>query len=256
MIRFSKEQLEWIEDNLDAGVFRNQQHFTDVFNALFGTSVKRQQMAQMLSRRGWSVKTPHNTSSWTEGMDAWLKDKYQEAGPDFAAIAEEFNSVFLTNKSNCCIAKHLQRLGIHKPVNKSESQNRGKFMTGKPTTRGELPIGTIRYNNNGDVYIKVKLANGENTHSVGGHNYKEPWWKPLQKKIWEDNFGEVPEGWMVCSLSGKKGETDPNLLALIDRRGSARMAKNGWWDADHPEIRRTAVAWCNLYYAIKDQEEV
>lgn len=252
MTRYTEEQLGWIKDNLDAGVFRNQQHFTDVFNAIFGTSTTRASMADLLHRRGWSVKTVHNTSRWTDEMLEWLNAKYEEVGPDFSMIAEEFNATFCTNKSNCCIAKYLQRAGIHKPARKG--RNKGCFTKGQPSTRGELPIGTIRHNNNGDVYIKVKMCNGDNTHSVGGHNYKEPWWKPLQKKVWEDHFGEVPEGYMVCSLSGKKGETDPNMLCLLDRRGSARMAKNGWWGADHPEIRRTAAAWCNLYYALKDAE--
>lgn len=251
---YTDEQLRWIEDNLDAGVFRNQQHFTDVFNALFKTSVSRQAMATMLCNRGWSVKTVHNTNQWTPEMDAWLHEHYQEYENDFVRMADDFNAAFCTAKSNGCITKHLQRIGIHKPVNKSKMQNSGKFKTGQKSCRGELPIGTIRRSSTGDVYIKVKLCNGENTHGVGSHNYKEPWWKPLQKKVWEDNFGEVPEGYMVCSLSGNKGETDPNLLCLLDRRGSARMAKNGWWDADHPEIRRTAAAWCNLYYTVKDQE--
>lgn len=256
MHKYTSEQLEWIEANLNAGVFRNQKHFTDVFNALFGTNISRAAMASALHIRGWSVSTVHNTSQWTAEMDEWVSKHYEGYNGDFISMTDDFNAVFLTQKSNSCMQKHCVRIGIHKPRKKTDAVNRGKFQTGKKNPRGELPVGTIRYNNDGAPYIKVKLCNGENTHGVGGHNYKEPWWKPLQKKIWEDNYGEVPEGYMVCSLSGKTGETDPNLLCLIDRRGSARMAKNGWWDAGHPEIRRAAVAWCNLYYTLKDHEEV
>lgn len=255
MRRLTEEQLKWIEDNLDAGVFRNQKHFTDVFNALFGTNLSTCSMACILSYRGWSVKTVHNTSQWTGEMDAWVKAKYSEIGPDFVRMAKEFSDAFGINKSSSCIAKYLTRAGVHKPARKKGMRNNGSFKPGQPKMQGELPIGTIRYNSDGAPYIKVKLCNGENTSGARSHNYKEPWWKPLQKKIWEDTYGEVPEGYMVCSLSGKKGETDPNLLCLIDRRGSARMAKNGWWDADHPEIRRTAVAWCNMYYALKDARQ-
>lgn len=254
MIRYSKEQLKWIEDNLDVGVFRNQKHFTDVFNALFGMSITSQQMSELLYRRGWRLKTEFNRPKWTEEQDEWLKEKYAEIGSDFTAMADEFNAVFGTDKSNSCIAKHLLRAGIHKPAQKKGHYNKGAFKPGQPNVKGELPIGTIRYNSDGTPYIKVKLCNGENRHGDGGHNYKKPWWKPLQETIWEDNYGEVPEGYMVCSLSGKRGETDPNMLVLLDKRMNARMAKNNWWNADHPEIKRAAAAWCKLYYTVKDAE--
>jgi len=255
MRKYTDEQLRWIEDNLDAGVFRNQRHFTDVFNALFETDVTYPAMSAMLYLRGWSVKTKHNTPQWTEEMDAWLKAKYDDVGPDFTAIADAFNLAFSTSKSNCCIAKHLQRMGVHDPAPKKGLKNRGCFEKGRPSYRGELPIGTIRYNSDGRPFVKVMLAEGRYAESKGkGHNYREPFWKPLQKKIWEDNYGEVPEGHIVCCLSGDPDERDPTQLCLLDRRGMARMAKNGWWDIDNVEITRTAAAWCNLFYTLQDAE--
>ena len=36
--RLTAEQLQWIKDNVRAIEWRNTKHFTDTFNALFGTS--------------------------------------------------------------------------------------------------------------------------------------------------------------------------------------------------------------------------
>ena len=268
MRRFTKEQLKWIEDNLDAGVFRNQKHFADVFNALFGTDVTQAAMAQMLSRRGWSVKTIHNTPQWTKEQDEWLVENYERFGGDFVKMAGVFNETFQTNKTNCNLQKHLTRKGMHHPLPKSvrsvqkreehqggtRAWNNGMFRKGQKSVRGELPIGTIRYNSDGRPFIKVMLCNGDGGKSKGqGHNYREPFWKPLAKKIWEDNYGDVPEGYEVCVLSGDPNDTDVLNMVLLDRRMKARMAKNKWWNIDNTEIKKTATAWCKLFYALQDK---
>lgn len=249
--RFTEEELKWIEDNLDIGVFRNQKHFTDVFNALFNTNITQQSMGQMLSRRGWSVKTKHNTNQWSFDMDEWLKRKYLTCNYDFVSLANEFNQVFNTDKSSSCVTKHLERMGVHAPRPKKGQINRGTFKPNTPHTK-ELPIGTIRYNSDGRPFIKVELCNGRNVHTErGGHNYKEPYWKPLQKKIWEDCYGPVPEGYVICSLNGDPNDTNIENIGVVDKRGTAVMAKKGWW-TDNTKFTKTGTQWCNLYYTAKD----
>lgn len=271
--RFTDEQLTWIHDNLDVGIFRNQTHFTDVFNALFGTSVSRESMCMALCRRGWKLTTKQNTSKWTAEMDAWIEEHYEEYECDFVTMAKDFNELFGTDKSNCVITKRLERRGIHKPrpkasfkkepqpKSKSDAKprrpyrNKGMFVKGQKSVRGELPVGTIRYNSDGRPFIKVMLCNGNAGHDANtGHNYREPFWKPLQKKIWEDHYGEVPNGYIVCSLNGDPNCTDIDKIGLIDKRGTARMAKNKWWGIDNLTIKKTAIEWCNLNYAMQDAE--
>jgi hypothetical protein len=254
MRRYTEEELKWIEDNLDAGVFRNQQHFVDVFNALFGTSVTKSAMVAVLSNRGWKLTTYHNTPRWTDEMDEWLRENYPAYDCDFVRMADDFNEVFGTNKANYDITKRLERKGIHKPRKKAGNINKGCFKRGQKGINA-LPVGTIRYNSDGRPFIKVQECNGESGAGSGsGHNYREPWWKPLQKKIWEDHYGDVPDGYIVCSLNGDPSCTDIEQIGIIDKRGTVRMAKNGWWDIDHTAIKATAVSWCNLYYALKDSE--
>jgi len=265
--RLTAEQLKWIKENLDVIEWKNQQHFTDTFNALFGTNITANQMNQSLHRRKWSVKTRHNTNHWTAHMDKWLADNYTGCECDFVRLANDFNTEFDTDKSASCVRQHLTKtLGIHTPTPKKRQQtasgkvlsghrNKGTFQKGKPSINGELPVGTIRHNSDGRAFIKVKPCNGEAGHCSGGHNYREPWWKPLQKKIWEDHYGEVPEGYVVCTLSGNPDETDIKNIGIIDKRGTARMAKNEWWSIDNVEIKRTAVQWCNLYCTEQDSRK-
>ena len=250
--KFTADQLKWIFENLDAGVFKSQKHFTDVFNAIFNTDITYSSMNQMLYRRGWSVKTQHNTNQWTKEQDEWLIKNYVSYNRDFVLMAKDFNAEFNSDKSSCCITKHCERsLGIHKPRKKQGQINKGTFKKGVPHTK-ELPVGTIRYNNDGRPFIKVELCNGRNVHAErGGHNYKEPYWKPLQKKIWEDCYGPVPEGYVVCSLNGDPNDTNIENIGIVDKRGTAVMAKKGWW-TDNTKFTKTGTQWCNLYYTAKD----
>lgn len=249
--RMPKNQAEWIRDNCQVIVWRNTKHFTDTFNAIFGTNKSHQTMNSYLNKNGLQIKSGM-TVGYSKEMDQWLIENYEKYECDFVKMAKDFNRKFGTNHSNCRIAKHCERgLKIHKPAPKNRMVNKGQVKKGEPTGRG-LPIGTIRYNSDGRPFIKVKENDGSNTKdSQGGHNYKEPWWKPLQKKIWEDNYGEVPKGYEVCSLNGDQNDTNIEDIGIIDRRGKAVMAKKGWW-TDNEVITGDGMMWCNLYYTAKD----
>ena len=69
-----------------------------------------------------------------------------------------------------------------------------------------FPIGTISYKN-GVAYIKTKVSDGTN------RGFVEPYWTVLKKKIWEDNFGKVPKGYCVVSLTNNQDEAY-NLIPI------------------------------------------
>lgn len=252
--RLTKEQSEWIKDNAQVIQWKSMKHFTDTFNALFGTDKSVKIMVSYLSRNGIQVRTKTKTSSYTDEMDDWLVKNFDRYGCDFVKLAEDFNARFKTDYSSCRIAKHCQRgLKIHTPKEKSKAKNKGQFQPGKTNKRG-LPVGTIRYNSDNRPFIKVLESDGQSGMLSGkGHNYKEPWWMPLQKKIWQDHFGEVPEGFEVVSLNGNPNDTGIKNIGLIDRRGKAVMAKKGWW-SENSVITGNGVRWCNLYYTAKDND--
>lgn len=264
--RYTPEQEQWIVENVAAIEWRNEKHFVDTFNALFGTQKAITAMRSHLCNLHLALRSKHNTDHYTPEMKEWLRDNYEAYSGDFARMAKDFNEKFGTDFSNCRLTKWLVRHGIHTPGAKSgrpenfarhsrsgaRGRNKGSFAPGHTRTP-ELPVGTIRYNSDGRPFIKVKMCGGESGgNREHGHNYREPWWKPLQKKIWEDHYGPVPDGYVVCTMSNDPSDTDINHIGIIDRRGTARMAKNDWWGIENVPAKKTAVRWCNLYYTAKD----
>lgn len=61
----------------------------------------------------------------------------------------------------------------------------------------------------------------------------------------------MPEGYVVISLNGNPNDTDIKNIGIVDKRGTARMAKSGWW-TDNSVITGDGAQWCNLYYTAKD----
>lgn len=253
MSRIPKEQEIWIRENARIIEWKNTKHFTDTFNAIFGTDKTATGMNCYLNRNGLQLLSEKTAVHYTDEMKAWLVDNYDKYGCDFVSMAIDFNKTFGVAYSNARLRKYCeQNLKIHKPRKKRRSRNKGQFQKGVTNGRG-LPIGTIRYNSDGRPFIKVLESDGKSKSSsrYKGHNYKEPWWMPLQKKIWIDHYGEVPEGYRVVSLNGNPCDTDIKNIGVIDVRGTARMAKNGWW-TDNSVITGDGVQWCNLFYTAKD----
>ena len=265
--RLTAEQTKWIKENCRIIEWKNTKHFTDTFNAIFGTNKNANAMNNYLYKNGLQIRSGKTTDHYTDEMNSWLIDNFGHYDYDFVELSKDFNKRFGTDYSNCRLAKHCQRgLKIHSPkkkephkkANGSESayvfRNKGQFATGITNGKG-LPIGTIRYNSDGRPFIKVLDNDGKSGQMSGykGHNYKEPWWKPLQKKIWEDYYGEVPKGYVVISLNGNPNDTDIKNIGIIDKRGTAVMAKKGWWTTNSV-ITGDGAQWCNLYYVAKDNE--
>ena len=134
---------------------------------------------------------------------------------------------------------------VREKCNKGLHISTGKNVTqygNKPKER--IPIGSIRKSSNGSTYIKV----ADNDIKYTG--YQEPWWIPLQKKIYEDAYGPIPDGYMVCFLNCDRDDFRLENLYPITRKTSARLAKNGWW-SEFPEITMTAIKLCEYEEAVK-----
>lgn len=256
--KFTKKENEWIRDNARLGIFRNQEHFTDTFNALFNTDLTMRSMAIHLSRIGVTVETYYTRSHYTDAERKWIVDNYTKYDRDFVSFAADFNKHFnRSDMTNYRITKYCERRGIHKPKTKSECVNKGRFKKGNATnaTVRQLPVGTVRmYTSNTCKmpYIKVKLTSGDSGEMAGrGHNFKRPWWIPLKEKVWIDAYGEIPEGYSVINLDKNPENCDLNNLALADKRGLAIMGSHKWW-SENKNFNATAIKWCNLYMTAKD----
>lgn len=158
----------------------------------------------------------------------------------YSEFCDAFNAKFGTNVSRSSMSD-LCCKRIKYPIGKNKTQ----YADGRRDKA--LPIGTIRKTKNGCTYIKVS-----NTMSYFS-GYKEPDWIPLQKKVWMDNYGPVPEGKMICFLDCNRENLDIDNLYCIDRRVSARLAQNGWWSTN-PDITLAGIKYAELKEALKDAE--
>lgn len=260
---YTEEQKQWIVENAQAKVWKNAKEFVDAFNEKFQTNRTLSAMNTWMNRYKITISTYHNsTVYYTDEMENWLINNFNNY-PDYVSMAKDFNELFNTDKSNWAIRRHcigtlkLLETGNVSSVKRGNRTytkgNAGMFVKGQVGHNG-LPVGTIRYHNvDGRPYIKVMDCDGKCTNDAyKRHSFQEPFWKPLQKKIWEDHYGEVPEGYMVCSLNGNPHDTDVKNIGIITRGAAALMAKNGWW-SEEKGITATGIVWCNLYKELKKQ---
>lgn len=172
---------------------------------------------------------------FTPEQETWLRENYHSV-TTYSELTEKFNATFGAERNVGMIKdKCAKRLGLNGMPNLT------RYGTKK---KEQLPIGSIRKSQTG-TYIKVADSADKN---ISG--YQEPYWLPLQKKIYQDAHGEIAPEKMVCFLDGNPENFDLDNLYAIDRKISAVMAHNRWW-TDSKEHTLTAIKWCELFYAIR-----
>lgn len=174
---------------------------------------------------------------YTDEQAEWLRNNY-DYPETYEQLTERFNLYFGDNRSRDQIREKCNKsLGLRGKINNTRYGLKPKE---------QVPIGTIRKSQTA-TYIKV-LEVPDKTYFSG---YAEPYWLPLQKKIYQDAYGEIEPGKMVCFLDKNTENFELDNLYCIDRRISAIMAKNHWW-TESREHTLTAIKWCELHYALKD----
>lgn len=168
---------------------------------------------------------------YSEAEERFLREHIGECEA-FAELTRRLNSEFGTDRK-----MELVREKCNKQMKMTIGKNISQY--GKKP-KEQLPIGTIRESANGVTYIKVMDA--DKSYATG---YREPWWIPLQKKIYQDANGKIPDGYMVIFLDCDRKNFSLENLYAIDRKISAQLAKNGWY-SKNPELTKTAIRYCEL----------
>lgn len=131
---------------------------------------------------------------------------------------------------------------------KLKRPNKGSF---KYRKKKDLPIGTERVGKNGVRYVKV--ANNYNGERNQG--YKPPYWLPKQRKIYEEVYGEIPDGYMVVFLNQDSTDFSIENLYCINRKILAHMNRYGWFSSNR-EQTLTAIRLCELWEELRKLKEV
>lgn len=237
---YSTEQAEWVLDRYSD--YCSYEEIARDFNAQFGTSKSMGAVQQFLTKKlNVYLSTERKATHYTKEEEQWLRDKYGWY-ETYDVLTQELNNQFGTSHAVSSVReKCTKRLGL-KGMDNPTTFKQGNI-------KEQCPIGTIRKSSNGSTYIKV--MNNELSFISG---YREPYWLPLQKKIWMDQYGEVPEGKMVVFLDCNRENFDISNLYCIDRRVSAMLASNGWYTTDG-ELTKTAIKLCELHFALHGKKE-
>ena len=179
---------------------------------------------------------------YTDAENNWLiqninKHRYK----DLVGI---FNETFNTNLTYDAITSHcLRTLQI-----KRGKENQYGFSKGKQTTKHTLPIGTERWDGV-NVWVKVSDDVVEE-QNICNSKRSNPNWQLKKRLVWESHYGRIPDNMIIICLNKDEQDCSIENLYVTTRKINFMMAKNHWY-SENRELTRTALKWCELFYALK-----
>lgn len=234
--KYQKEHVEFCKTHYSDCC--SYEEFAEKFNSEFGTEKSANALQQFLTKKlGFYIITEKLKTHYTKEQEEWILQNYKTAN-GLDDLTKMFNKKFGTERTKTQISDKCSKgMGLNGIPNKTTYR--------KGNEKEQCPIGTIRKSSNGATYIKAK--DSKLSFQSG---YREPYWIPIQKKIWQEHYGKVSSGKMVIFLDGNHENLDIENLYCIDRKISAVMAKNRWFTSSR-EHTLTAIKWCELYYSMK-----
>ena len=219
--RYTEVHINWLKENYGTKPLRE---ITKEFNQLFGTNIGERTLIQYVSKH----KIPHTLSckqyyKYPEEIRTWLRENIQNFG-SYNELTKKLNNIFNTDHTPERI-KDLctKRLKIRMNNNITRYGNKQKE---------EYPIGTIKTASNGTTYIKIQLTNGKKLDKRN-HGYQEPYWMPLQKYIYEKEYGKINKDEFIIFLDGNNQNYELNNLACITKPISAILNKFHYYGYGH-----------------------
>lgn len=237
-VRFTPEEDKFILDNV--GVYGCTEMARQL-TARFGVKRSHQSVSRHCKEVLHVELTNQNRVQYTEEHVAFLR-KCEEDELTLPEMAEAFNARFGTNTTRTAMERACKRYGLFE-------HRRGLAMeAGKrnPFTR-RCPIGS-EMTSGGKVYVKVADdVKKTKTCRCGEDNN----WREKKRFLYEQYYGEIPEGAQVIHLNGNKADFAKENLYAITPQINMMLAANRWF-FEEAELTRTAIKYCELFYALKN----
>ena len=204
MNKYPEEYINWLKENYGT---KSAKEITKEFNQLFNTNKTEYAIKSYVAR----CKIPHTmyysyNYKYSVEIRNWLKENISTA-TSYKELTKELNRIFKTDYDPLCIQDLcIKRLKI------KLGKNIGTYGY---KSKEEHPIGYLKVSN-GTTYIKVKL-NAEEKIIKTNHGYAEPYWKPLQKYIYEKEYGKIKENEMIIFLDGNNQNFNLENLACVTK---------------------------------------
>lgn len=200
--------------------------------------------------------------SYTQEQENFLKTHYY--GISRQELADMFNAEFGTNKSIGAIKSWCNNRGLN-------CGSDGKFKNGHTSWQTGLMGNDYRSHFTEETFKKsVSCIIPKRKYEIGDTFYKSGEFYvlvstdskiPIEKRgilkrryVYEKAYGKIPKQHIIIQLDGDKSNFDLDNLYCIPQKYVPLMNKNHWY-TDSREHTLSAIKWCELYYALKENKK-
>lgn len=258
---YTPEQTEFLLSRCET---MTGQELTDLFNSTYGTSKSRKVILDFVVRNGKHCKMP---TTWGCGFTTEQEEFIHKNAPTMyrkdlvTALNDTFGTDFKYNTVRMYCARHKLYAPGGDGKFTSESHNWQKGLSGEEFKS--------HYSEESFRRLVSGMLDSNKIHRIGdiivrhGRKYiyiNEDYGQHIDDRtqeygryLWEQAYGPIPEDFMVIYLDGDYMNCTLDNLACIPKKYRAFLLHNSWWQSP-AEIKKAALKWCELYYALKDAE--
>lgn len=174
---------------------------------------------------------------YTEEEYDFLRNNISENS--YSELCKKFNIEFNCNVTLSAIEHTCKRIGIHHghPGNIFVKNENNPFSITRPIGSEMVSAGK--------VYVKVAnhpMPSGKSRININ--------WVQKNRYIYEQVHGKIPDGHMIVFLDSNRNNFDINNLYAIPAKINMMLGANKWFSSDR-NVTLTAIKWCELFYALK-----
>ena len=253
-IKYPDEQINYL---LSLGGLPRKE-MAEKFNSRFGTNMKADTLANLCKRHGGRGGAK---DYFTDEEDAWLAENRPNMFGD--RLAEEFYKRFGKRRTANSLICRCKKNGVRCDLD-------SKFQKGKPSWHSGMSAEEYKSHYTEESFAKGKFKKGERSlaykYDVGDEVIRDDYvyvkisddpkispkqqWKSKQRFIYEQHYGELPDGYQVIFLDGDRENFDIENLAAITDSERMTLTANKWYGKG--EIAKTGIVYAKLMNAIKE----
>lgn len=230
---YTEEMKNYIENNCKG---KTTEQLQEEFNAKFNTNIIRCAMKSYLTSHKLKVGRGNNKKFKNEHIE-FLKANVK--GITLKELTNRFNDKFNMNVTESAIANLKTKYGLASGIiggqfqkgqvswNKGKKMSPSQYKKSEPTMfkKGNIPanaraIGSERIDKNGYVLIKIQ----------DGHKNKN--WIRKHRYLYEQVYGEIPEGHKIIFADGNNRNFELDNLVLISNAEELIMNRNNLFKQD------------------------
>ena len=224
---YTINQEEWLSYVCNNRIYSGLYEITTEFNKKFSTNKTITAIQARISQLGLHAKPTH----YSDEEILWIL-KYKD-NASWEKLSKQFSDVF----GRTVTATQLRHA----------SASKGIFKDDKHKFKSQYKIGDEAVI---DGYLYVKVANSGDIETKTTKPSRELF-KQKARIVWEEHFGEIPEGYQITYLDGDKMNCDISNLKIVPLSICGMMSKNGFWNIEDNELKETSIMYCQLVHDLK-----